>query len=142
MRVLLADDHSLLLEGLQNLLESKGIQVVGTAGDGLEAVKAAKALKPEVILMDVRMPNCDGIRATRLIKAELPDVKVVMLTTSAEEEDLFEAVRSGAGGYVLKSMSGQSLVEALNDVREGIPPFAPGLAARLLEVAGPNWTAS
>jgi DNA-binding NarL/FixJ family response regulator len=132
MRILLADDHSLLLEGLQNLLESKGIEVVGTARDGLEAVEAARALKPDVILMDVRMPNCDGIRATRLIKAEMPEVKVVMLTTSTEEEDLFEAVKSGANGYLLKSMSGQSLVEALNDVRENIPPFAPGLAARLL----------
>ena len=132
MRVLLADDHSLLLEGLQNLLESKGIEVVGTARDGLEAVEAARALKPDVILMDVRMPNCDGIRATRLIKAETPDVKVVMLTTSTEEEDLFEAVKSGANGYLLKSMSGESLVEALNDVQEDIPPFAPGLAARLL----------
>jgi two-component system NarL family response regulator len=132
MRVLLADDHSLLLEGLQNLLEGKGIEVVGTASDGLEAVEAARALNPDVILMDVRMPNCDGIRATRLIKAEMPEVKVVMLTTSTEEEDLFEAVKSGANGYLLKSMSGENLVEALNDVREDIPPFAPGLAARLL----------
>ena len=132
MRVLLADDHSLLLEGLQNLLESKGIEVVGTAGDGLEAVEAARVVKPDVILMDVRMPNCDGIRATRLIKAEMPEVKVVMLTTSTEEDDLFEAVKSGASGYLLKSMSGESLVEALNDVQEDIPPFAPGLAARLL----------
>jgi two-component system NarL family response regulator len=132
MRVLLADDHSLLLEGLQNLLDGRGIEVVGTARDGLEAVEAARALKPDVVLMDVRMPNCDGIRATRLIKAEMPEVKVVMLTTSTEEEDLFEAVKSGANGYLLKSMSGKSLVEALNDVQEDIPPFAPGLAARLL----------
>jgi len=132
MRVLLADDHSLLLEGLQNLLEGKGIEVVGTARDGLEAVEAARELKPDVVLMDVRMPNCDGIRATRLIKAEMLEVKVVMLTTSTEEEDLFEAVKSGAIGYLLKSISGASLVEALNDVQDDIPPFAPGLAARLL----------
>jgi DNA-binding NarL/FixJ family response regulator len=132
MRVLLADDHSLLLEGLQNLLDSRGIEVVGTARDGLEAVGAARALKPDVILMDVRMPNCDGIQATRLIKAEMPEVKVVMLTTSTEEEDLFAAVKSGAHGYLLKSMSAESLVEALNDVQEDIPPFAPGLAVRLL----------
>ena len=106
--------------------------MVGTARDGLEAVEAARALKPDVILMDVRMPNCDGIQATRLIKAEMPEVKVVMLTTSTEEEDLFEAVKSGANGYLLKSMSGESLVEALHDVQEDIPPLAPGLAARLL----------
>lgn len=132
MRVLLVDDHSLLLEGLQNLLESKGIEVVGTASDGLQAVEAARVVKPDVILMDVRMPNCDGITATRLIKTEMPGVKVVMLTTSAEEEDLFQAVKNGASGYLLKSMSGESLVEALNDVQEDIPPFAPGLATKLL----------
>ena len=132
MRVLLVDDHGLLLEGLKNLLESWGIEVVGAARDGLEAVEAARALTPDVVLMDVRMPNCDGIQATRLIKAEMPEVKVVMLTTSTEGEDLFDAVKSGANGYLLKSMTGESLAEALHDVQEDIPPFAPGLAARLL----------
>lgn len=132
MRVLLVDDHALLLEGLQNLLASRGVEVVGTARDGLDGVQAARALRPDVILMDVRMPNCGGIQATRLIKAEMPEIKVVMLTTSTEEDDLFEAVRSGAHGYLLKSMSGEDLVEALQDVEEDIPPFAPGLAARLL----------
>lgn len=132
MRVLLVDDHALLLEGLQNLLASRGVEVVGTARDGLDGVQAARALRPDVVLMDVRMPNCGGIQATRLIKAEMPEIKVVMLTTSTEEDDLFEAVRSGAHGYLLKSMSGEDLVEALQDVEEDIPPFAPGLAARLL----------
>lgn len=106
--------------------------MVGTARDGLDGVQAARALRPDVVLMDVRMPNCGGIQATRLIKAEMPEIKVVMLTTSTEEDDLFEAVRSGAHGYLLKSMSGEDLVEALQDVEEDIPPFAPGLAARLL----------
>ncbi len=132
MRVLLVDDHTLLLEGLQNLLESRGVEVAGTARDGLEGVQATRALRPDLVLMDVRMPGCDGIQATRLIKAEMPQIKVVMLTTSTEEDDLFEAVKSGANGYLLKSMSGESLVEALHDAQEDIPPFAPGLAARLL----------
>ena len=82
--------------------------------------------------MDIRMPVCDGLTATRLIKAELPQIKIVILTTSADEQDLFEAVKSGAGGYLLKSMDAESLIEALHDVQQDVPPFAPGLAARLL----------
>ena len=133
MRVLLADDHRLLLEGLSNLLEAHGIQVAGMARDGLEAVALARSLKPDLILMDIRMPNCDGLRATRLIKAEMPEVKIVILTTSTEDQDLFETVKSGACGYLLKSMDAEELVEALNQVQAGIPPFSPGLAQKLLD---------
>ncbi len=132
MRVLLADDHTLLLEGLRNLLEAHDIEVVGTAGNGREAAELARQLLPDVILMDIRMPVCNGLTATRLIKAELPQVKIVVLTTSADERDLFEAVKSGAGGYLLKSIDADSLLEALRDVQQDVPPFAPGLAARLL----------
>jgi len=132
MRVLLADDHTLLVEGLRNLLEAHDIEVVGAAGNGLEAAELARELLPDVILMDIRMPVCDGLTATRLIKAELPQIKIVVLTTSADEQDLFEAVKSGAGGYLLKSMDAESLIEALHDVQQDVPPFAPGLAARLL----------
>ncbi|MBC7235662.1 MAG: response regulator transcription factor, partial [Chloroflexi bacterium] len=105
MKVLLVDDHALFLEGMQNLLTSRGIDVVGIARDGLEALAQARALRPDVILMDVRMPRCDGLAATRLIKAELPEAQIVMLTTSDEDEDLFEAIRSGASGYLLKSLN-------------------------------------
>jgi two-component system NarL family response regulator len=132
MRVLLADDHALLLEGLQNLLEAHDIEVVGTARDGSEAAVQARKLRPEVILMDVRMPVCDGLCATRIIKSEVPEIKIVILTTSSEDQDLFEAVKSGASGYLLKSMDAESLIEALHDAQQDIPPFAPGLAARLL----------
>lgn len=132
MRVLLVDDHRLVIEGLSNLLAAHDIDVVGTANDGLEAVTMAESLEPDLILMDVRMPRCDGLSATRHIKAVQPDMKIVMLTTSAEDRDLFEAVKSGAGGYLLKSMSGDAFIEALRGFEQGLPPFSPGLAARLL----------
>jgi DNA-binding NarL/FixJ family response regulator len=133
MRVLLADDHGLLVEGLQALLEAHGVEVVGTARNGQEAVAQGRLLHPDVILMDVRMPIIDGLAATRLIKMEMPEIKVVMLTTSSEDQDLFEAVKAGAGGYLLKNMDAKDLIEALHDVQEDAPPFAPGLAARLLD---------
>jgi len=132
MSVLLADDHRLLLEGLSNLLEAHNIEVAGMANDGLEAIKLARSLHPDVILMDIRMPRCDGLCATRVIKAEMPEIKIVILTTSTEDQDLFEAIKSGACGYLLKSMDAEELVEALDQVQQGIPPFSPGLAARLL----------
>lgn len=132
MRVLLADDHRLLLEGLANLLDAHGIEVAGIAHDGLQAFALARSLKPDLILMDIRMPNCDGLDATRRIKAAMPEVRIVMLTTSTDDADLFEAVRSGATGYLLKSMDSEELVEALDQAQQGIPPFSPGLAAKLL----------
>lgn len=133
MRVLLADDHRLIVEGLTTLLATNGIDVVGVAGDGREAVERALALDPDLVLMDLRMPVMDGLAATRLIKAQRPDIRIVMLTTSGEDQDLFEAVQSGACGYILKSTSGKALVEALRGLEEGVPPFSPGLAARLLQ---------
>jgi DNA-binding NarL/FixJ family response regulator len=105
VNVLLVDDHHLLLEGLQNLLAAHGVDVVGLAHDGLEAVERARALRPDVILMDIRMPRCDGLEATRRIRAEMPEACIVILTTSDEDEDLFEAIKSGARGYLLKSMT-------------------------------------
>jgi DNA-binding NarL/FixJ family response regulator len=132
MRVLLADDHLLLVEGLSNLLSANGIDVVGTAADGRQAVLQALALSPDLVLMDLRMPVCDGLTATRLIKAQRPDIEVVILTTSAEDQDLFAAVQSGACGYLLKSIGGNAFMEALDWLEEGIPPFSPGLANKLL----------
>jgi two-component system NarL family response regulator len=132
MNVLLADDHRLLLEGLNNLLTAHGIRVVGMARDGVEAIALTRALKPDVILMDIKMPRCDGLAATRTIIAEMPTAKIVMLTTSAEDQDLFEAVKSGACGYLLKSIDAEELLECLDQVQQGIPPFSPGLATKIL----------
>lgn len=133
MRILVADDNRLLVEGLTNLLSAHGFEVVAVASDGMEALARARVHRPDVVLMDVRMPRCDGIAATRLIKAEMPEMRIVMLTTSTDDADLFEGVRSGACGYLLKSVSGDELVESLAGLEKGIPPLSPGLAARLLQ---------
>lgn len=132
MKVLLVDDNRLMLEGLQNLLEAHGIEVAGLALDGRQSIDLTRELKPDVILMDIRMPGCDGLTATRAIKAEMPEVRIIILTTSNEDDDLFEAIKSGASGYLLKSMDTDDLIEALDQVRQGTPPFSPGLAAKLL----------
>jgi DNA-binding NarL/FixJ family response regulator len=131
-RILLADDHGLFLEGLGNLLRAGGYQVVGAARDGLEAQQLARALHPDVILMDIRMPGCDGLCATRLIKAELPEIKIVMLTTSAEDDDLFEALKSGASGYLLKDLEPNQLFDYLAGLARGEAPLSRELSARLL----------
>ena len=132
MRVLVVDDHRLMSEGVSNLLVVHGIEVLGVASDGLEAIALMQELNPDVILMDIRMPRCDGLSATRQIKALRPEIKILMLTTSAEDQDLFEAVKSGASGYLLKSISGHDFIEALHGLEHGTPPFSPGLASRLL----------
>jgi DNA-binding NarL/FixJ family response regulator len=133
MRVLLADDHRLVIEGISNLLALNDVEVVGIANDGLEALALARQLHPELVLMDIRMPRCDGLSATRQIKAILPEIKIIMLTTSTESQDLFEAIKSGACGYLLKTMGREDFIAALRDAEQGIPPFSPGLAAQLLD---------
>jgi two-component system NarL family response regulator len=133
LRVLLVDDHALFLEGLRNLLISEGIEVAGLAHDGLEALAQARRLHPDVILMDIQMPHCDGVAATRLIKAEMPECKIVMLTMSEDEQDLFEAVKSGASGYLLKRLDAADFFAYLAELQAGHPPFSPGLAERILQ---------
>ena len=136
MRVLLVDDHRLFLEGLRNLLTSEGIEVVGLAHDGLEALAAARRTQPDVILMDIQMPRCDGVAATRLIKAEMPACKIVMLTMSENEQDLFEAVKRGASGYLLKRLDAAEFFAYLAELQAGHPPFSPGLAEKILQEFG------
>jgi two-component system NarL family response regulator len=129
---LIADDHPMMVDGLRYLLDAYGFEVVGAVGDGQAAVSAALRLEPDLVLMDITMPVCNGLDATRLIKAQRPDMKIVMLTTSAEHEDLFEAIKSGACGYLLKVTTGPAFIEALHGLEQGIPPFSPGLAELLL----------
>ena len=136
MRVLLADDHPLFLDGLKNLLTARGVQVVGTARDGFEALEKARSLRPEVVLMDIQMPRCDGLSATRLIQAELPEIKVVILTMSSEDDDLFEAIKSGAWGYLLKTQETEAFFTNLMELARGEVPLESGLAARILHQFG------
>ena len=132
MRVLLADDHPLFLDGLRNLLAARGIDVAGTARDGLEALERARALRPDVVLMDIHMPRLDGISATRMIRAELPDVRVVLLSMSAGDDELFEAIVAGVSGYLLKTQDTDEVFSLLESVGRGEVALSPGLASRIL----------
>jgi two-component system NarL family response regulator len=132
MKILLVDDHGLFLEGLSNLLRAGGYQVIGAARDGLEALELARSSHPDVILMDIRMPGCDGLCATRLIHAEMPTIKIVILTTSTEEADLFEAIKSGASGYLLKNLETAQLFDYLAGLERGEAPLSRELSSRIL----------
>ncbi len=132
MRLLLVDDHPLFLEGLKHLLAAYGAEIAGTARDGLEALAQVRALNPDVVLMDIQMPRCNGLDATRLIKAEFPEVRVVMLTMSGDEEDLFQAIRAGACGYLLKTQDIDDFYRALDELAHGQTALAPDLAQRIL----------
>jgi two-component system NarL family response regulator len=118
---------------LHYLLETYGIEVAGVARNGKEALVQARVLKPDIILMDIKMPECNGLDALKQIKSEMPEIKVVMLTTSEEDEDLFDAVKYGASGYLLKSTNAKELVDMLSDIEKNEIPLSPGLAARLLK---------
>lgn len=126
VRVLVVDDQQLVREGIASLLRIQpGITVVGMAGDGGEAIEKAVALHPDVVLMDVRMPECDGVRATGRIRRELPDCQVIMLTTFDDEEYVVQALRAGAAGYLLKDLPARELADAVRLTRSGIAPFGP-----------------
>jgi DNA-binding NarL/FixJ family response regulator len=133
MRILLADDHSLFRDGVASLLEAWGHQVVGQAGDGEEAVRLADRLLPELILMDVRMPTVSGLAATQRIKASHPEIHIVMLTVSEDEDDLFTAIKAGAQGYLLKNLESQQLRRMLDAVARGEAAITPATAARILQ---------
>ncbi|HEX7709184.1 MAG TPA: response regulator transcription factor [Thermoanaerobaculia bacterium] len=133
MRILIADDHSLFRDGLRSLLLAQGHEVIGEAKNGREAVALARELKPDLVLMDVQMPELDGIAATRTLVAELPDVKIVMLTASEEESKLFEAIKAGAQGYLLKNLEADAFFQLLDGAQRGEPALTPTLAKKLLQ---------
>lgn len=132
-RVLLADDHALFREGLAGIIGNQpDMQVVGEANDGLEAFVKAQELKPDLILMDVQMPGMDGIEAVHQIKQVLPETIIVMLTVRSDDELLFEALKNGAQGYLLKEIRSQELLEMLRGALRGEAAISPTLAGRVL----------
>lgn len=133
MRVLLADDHALFRAGIASLLKAWGMETVGQAANGLEALAQARVLRPDLVLMDIGMAPCNGLEATRLIKAELPETRIVIVTVSDDDDDLFEAIKSGAEGYLLKDISEEELGRTLTGIATGEPALSPGLAAKILD---------
>ncbi|HEV2768259.1 MAG TPA: response regulator transcription factor, partial [Acidimicrobiales bacterium] len=132
VRVLLADDHKILREGLRRSLEVQGLDVVGEAADGEEAIEMAEDLRPDVVLMDVTMPVLDGVEATRRIRQRLPEVRVVVLTMHADETTMARAIRVGADGYLVKDCSSDEIAEALRLVVAGQTPVSRQIATSML----------
>jgi len=133
IRVLIADDHAVVRSGLANILGAEpDIKIIGEAKDGLEAIQKAIELKPDVILMDIFMPRCNGLEATVSIRQKLPDIKLLILTISDREEDLFKALRFGAQGYLLKSASITEVVEAVRKTAASEAMLSPDIATKLV----------
>lgn len=128
IRVLIADDHTILREGLRSMLERKnGLECVGEAGDGRSAVKMAKELRPDIVIMDVAMPDLNGIEATRQILAEMPEINVIALSMHASKGFIVAALNAGASGYLLKESAFEEMAGAISSVRKGEMYLSPGL---------------
>lgn len=134
MKIVIVDDHILFREGLMAIIHPEpDIEVVGMAGTVQEAIELVRAVKPDIVLMDFSLPDGNGAEATRMILREYPECKIVFLTMSEEDEDLFEAVRSGAKGYLLKNMQPGKLVVALRSVQKGESALSRSMTTRLME---------
>ena len=133
LRVVIADDHPLFRDGLRNLLQARGVKVVGLAQNGREAVERALALQPDVVILDIQMPEMDGLEACRQIKAHAPGMRVLMLTMATNANTLFDAVRAGASGYLLKDLDADQFLDRLDALVRGETPIAPSMAGPLLQ---------
>ena len=134
MRVIIIDDHALFRDGLKGLLEQRNIEVAGMAADGKAGIELAKEIRPDIILLDLRMPHMNGLETLPILRKELPDIPVVMLTTSNDESDLIKALRSGAQGYLLKDMEPEELLTALRDIEKGKSVVASDLTGALAKM--------
>ncbi len=133
IRVLLADDHALFRDGVASIMAGQeDIEVAGEVGSGEEALEKTRELMPDLILMDINMPGLNGLEATRLIKKEMPYIKIVMLTVHDEDEKVFEAVKSGAQGYLLKNIRSKELLGLVRGVAKGEAPISPSVATKIL----------
>ncbi len=132
MKIVIADDHALFMDGLKNLLLTRDYEVVGTAKNGLKAFELAKQLQPDVMLIDIFMPECDGLEATTLISSSFPDIKIIILTSSENENDIFSAVKAGACGYFIKNFESEKLFEVLEALENDEIPVSPGMAGKIL----------
>jgi len=143
VRILIADDHTLFRDGLKSLLQVEGHEVVGEARNGREAIELARQLEPDVVLMDLAMPEMDGLTATRALAGEMPKVKVIILTASEDDAKLFDAIKSGAQGFLLKNLEAEDFFAILDRASHGEPALTPNLARKLLlEFAKPADTAN
>ena len=133
MRIVIADDHALFRDGLRSLLQAQGHDVVGEAKNGKEAIALAHEKKPDVILMDLSMPELDGLSATRQLVSEIPGVRVVILTASEDDASLFDAIKAGAQGYLPKNLEADDFFALLERASGDEPALTPGLAKRLLQ---------
>lgn len=139
MKILLCDDQAVIRDGLEMLLTlEKDMQVVGSASDGAEAVELASQKQPDLILMDLKMPGVNGIEATRQIRAKFPHVKILVLTTYDDDEWLFDAIRAGASGYLLKDTPRQKIIEAIRGTVEGKSFLDPVVAGKLMNQVASN----
>lgn len=133
-RILLVDDHDICRAGIAAVLDCcTDIEIVGEAENGFEAVAQAREKAPDLILMDITMPQCTGLEALRLIKREMPQIKVVMLTVSEEDDDVFQAVQEGAEGYLIKNINRQVLLDKIEGVRKGEAPISGVMAVKILK---------
>lgn len=133
IQVLLADDQALFMEGLKTLLSlEETLEVVGECANGYEAIEACRALAPHVVLMDLNMPELDGVEATRAIQREMPEISVLALTTFDDDERVFDALKAGASGYLLKDTPSRQLIDAIHAVRRGESFLQPSIASKVL----------
>ena len=133
-KIMLVDDHEIVRQGIRSLLEAeKDLEVIAEASGGQQAIEMVRTLQPDVVVMDVRMPDGGGVEACRAIKDEVPGIQVIMLTSFSDDEALFNSIMAGASGFVLKQIRGNDLVEAIRTVGRGESLLDPGVTARVLE---------